>query len=629
MSYYKYAERDADSQVNWGKITRDMTNMLDEQKKLKQDKRDALDKASREYAQKLTDAPMGDSELINRFTTNYANDARQYHLMVDNLLKSGNLDPREYTLMMQNLQTGTQNLFNLSKEYSEQYATARQRLKSNDPNASSQKLEQTLLASIEGYAKLGNHKGYINPTDGSLSLGKVVKGEDGVDKMVSPVSVSELRNRIKSQYDYYNYKETIDKRVNSLPAKIKFKEFESKYGKVMFGEVEDFTQFKDYNNWLNLQTDSMMENQFNISSILTDDLIETSDNKEYFYVSEEFDGDGNVIGYVDARSGEKVGDARTEDMIVIRTNGDSGLRELDFTDKQKERVRDVLKQEMHAQLPYKETFKTRVDPDKPTTEENKQRGIGKAQDTVYSNISQLYYGDESQITEAINNIRGLYPDLVIDRSKDGVTIYNQATGKTENLPFKTAGGDIIPQDQWVRGNANFFLSDKDKIKNINEVAGRNKIDLSKPLSDKTGSGAPTEQVEESVVDAFDRLVREDVPISTDTFVNDEQETTKRNVTNIISSLPGLDGYYTDTEGVFPIDIVTVKNPKGEVVLRFPLDGTEASDNTEIYIKQLYDLSKNATDLDQKAEYTLGKRQKGTRNVEIPGQESDPNKPNLG
>ncbi len=37
MSYYKYAERDADSQVNWGKITRDMTNMLDEQKKLKQE----------------------------------------------------------------------------------------------------------------------------------------------------------------------------------------------------------------------------------------------------------------------------------------------------------------------------------------------------------------------------------------------------------------------------------------------------------------------------------------------------------------------------------------------------------------------------------------------------------------
>ena len=614
MSYYKYAEREASTQVNWGKISRDMTDMLDEQKKLKQDKRDALDKASREYAQKLTDAPMGDSELINNFTTNYANDARQYHLMIDNLLKSGNLDPREYTLMMQNLQTGTQNLFNLSKEYSEQYATAMERLKSEDPNAKSQKLEQTLLASLEGYAKLGNHKGYINPTDGSLSLGKVVKGEDGVDVMESPVSVSELRNRIKSQYDYYNYRETIDKRVNSLPAKIKFKEFESKYGKVIYGEVEDFTQFKDYNDWLNLQTDSMMENQFNISSILTDDIIETSDGKEYFYVSEEFDGDGNVIGYVDARSGEKVGDTRTEDMIVVRTNSQSGLRELDFTKDQKEKVRDVLKQEMHAQLPYKETYKTRVDPDKPTAEDRTRDSIARAQDTVYSNISQLYYGDESQITEAINNIRGLYPDLVINRDKDAVTIYNQSTGKTEKLPFKTEGGDVIPQDQWIKGGANFFLADKDKIKNINEVAGRNKIDLTKPLSEAIGSGAPTEQGEESIPDAFDRVVREEVPISTDTFIDDE-DATRANVTNIISSLPGLQGYTVDTR-VGGSDVVVILNTDSKEVARFPLDNI-TSNEAKDYIKQLYDLSKNATNLDQKAEYTLGKRQKFIRDVKIP------------
>ena len=150
MSYYKYAEGTSESQVNWGKITRDMTTMLREQKQLRQDKRDAIDQASREYAQKLTDAPLGDSELINDFTLSYANNARQYHLMIDNLLKSGMLDPREYTLQMQNLQTGTQNLFNLSKDYSEQYATAMERLKSDDPNMSSQKLEQTLLSSIEG-----------------------------------------------------------------------------------------------------------------------------------------------------------------------------------------------------------------------------------------------------------------------------------------------------------------------------------------------------------------------------------------------------------------------------------------------------------------------------------------------
>ena len=579
-------------------------------------KRDALDKASREYAQKLTDAPMGDSELINNFTLTFADNARQYHLMIDNLLKSGQLDPREYTLQMQNLQTGTQNLFNLSKEYSEQYATAMERLKSEDPNAKSQKLEQTLLASLEGYAKLGNHKGFINPTDGSLSIGKVAKGEDGVDVMESPVSVSELRNRIKSKYDYYNYRDVIDKRVNSLPTKIELKKFDKLYGKQLYGTIEDFTQFKEYNSWLNLQTDSMMENQFNISSILTDDLIETSDNKAYYYVSEQFDGDGNVIGYVDARSGEKVGAARTEDMIVVKTNPQSGLRELDFTDKQKERVRDVLKQEMHAQLPYKEDFKTRVDPDKPTSEDRARQSIANAQDTVYSNIAKLYYGDEIGINEAINNLRGLYPDLVIDRQQDSIQIYNQATGKTESIPFKI-DGKVIPQDQWVKANANFFLSERDKIKNIDEVSGRNKLDLSKKLSESIGSGAPTEQVEESVVDAFDRLIREDIPISADTFVKDDEDATRANVSRIVAQLPGLQGYTVDTTGGFGADVVIINDTEGKEVARFPLDGTEASDNAKSYINTLYNLSNNATLIEEKGAYSQGKRKKAISPVKIP------------
>lgn len=611
MSYYKYAEGSAESQVNWGKITKDMTTMLREQKQLRQDKRDALDQASREYAQKLTDAPLGDSELINDFTLSYANNARQYHLMIDNLLKSGMLDPREYTLQMQNLQTGTQNLFNLSKDYSEQYATAMERLKSDDPNASSQKLEQTLLSSIEGYAKLGNHSAYINPTNGSLSIGKMVKGPDGVDIMEAPVSVAELRNRVKSKYDYFNYKETIDKRVNSLPKKQKIKTLYDKYGK-MIVEVEDFTQFKDLNDFLNLEANSMMENQFNISSLLTDDLIETADGKEYFYVVEETDGQGNVIGYKNAANGESVGNTRGEDMIIIRTNPDSGVRELDFTDTQKDRVREALKREIHAQLPYKETFKQQVRPEKPTSEDNRLRAIGKAQDTVYSNIAKLYYGDEAGINEAINNIRGLYPDLVIQREADNITVYNQSTGKTEKIPFKI-DGKVIPQEQWVKANANFFLSDKDKIKNIDEVAGRNKLDLNRKFSEAEGFGAPTEEVQEGLVDAFDRVMREEIPIATGTFKAGNEEATRVNVSNIVAKLPGLSGYAVDETGIG--NIVVVNDPNGNEVLRFDLDEEFIEKD---FIDALYGLSSNITSTEDKALYTQGKRKKGAVPVKIPG-----------
>lgn len=451
MSYYKYAEGSADSQVNWGKITKDMTTMLREQKQLRQDKRDAIDQASREYAQKLTDAPLGDSELINDFTLSYANNARQYHLMIDNLLKSGMLDPREYTLQMQNLQTGTQNLFNLSKDYSEQYATAMERLKSDDPNASSQKLEQTLLSSIEGYAKLGNHSAYINPTNGSLSIGKMVKGPDGVEMMEAPVSVAELRNRVKSKYDYFNYKETIDKRVNSLPKKQKIKTLYDKYGKMIL-EVEDFTQFKDLNDFLNLEANSMMENQFNISSLLTDDLIETADGKEYFYVVEETDGQGNVIGYKNAANGESVGNTRGEDMIIIRTNPDSGVRELDFTDTQKDRVREALKREIHAQLPYKEVFRQQVKPEKPTPTELQKLKGEEAADKAVNLIGQLYYGTDKEIEAALDYFRDSIGADKVTRTNKGIIVTTiDKEGNVTNTPinFKTSTGELKSQQEFI------------------------------------------------------------------------------------------------------------------------------------------------------------------------------------
>jgi len=463
MSYYKYAEGTSESQVNWGKITRDMTTMLREQKQLRQDKRDAIDQASREYAQKLTDAPLGDSELINDFTLSYANNARQYHLMIDNLLKSGMLDPREYTLQMQNLQTGTQNLFNLSKDYSEQYATAMERLKSDDPNASSQKLEQTLLSSIEGYAKLGNHSAYINPTNGSLSIGKMVKGPDGVEMMEAPVSVAELRNRVKSKYDYFNYKETIDKRVNSLPKKQKIKTLYDKYGK-MIVEVEDFTQFKDLNDFLNLEANSMMENQFNISSLLTDDLIETADGKEYFYVVEETDGQGNVIGYKNAANGESVGKDRGEDMIIIRTNPDSGVRELDFTDTQKDRVREALKREIHAQLPYKETFRQQVKPEKPTPTELKQLKGEEAADKAVNLIGQLYYGTDKEIESALDYFRDSIGADKVTRTNEGIIVTTiDKDGNVTDTPinFKTSTGELKSQQEFIESAGPLLAGETD------------------------------------------------------------------------------------------------------------------------------------------------------------------------
>ena len=235
MTYYKFAERNVDSQINWAEVGKNMTNMLANEVKIREEKKAALDQASRDYAQKLTDAPMGDNELLNNFTLDVADNAKQALLMFDNLLKSGQLNPNDYLKSVQNLNTGTENLFNLSKEYNAQYAETMKRMQDGD----SQQLEQATFASLEGYAKLGNHKAYINPTDGSISLGEMIPGPNGVMQMGKPVSISDLRNRITQKYNKYDVEKRVGEVIGSIQAQTKFIEIENKYG-ISIVEEDDF-----------------------------------------------------------------------------------------------------------------------------------------------------------------------------------------------------------------------------------------------------------------------------------------------------------------------------------------------------------------------------------------------------
>ncbi len=54
---YRYAERDADSQVNWAEVGKNITDMLAETTRLRQEKRDAIDAATREEQNNLANAP--------------------------------------------------------------------------------------------------------------------------------------------------------------------------------------------------------------------------------------------------------------------------------------------------------------------------------------------------------------------------------------------------------------------------------------------------------------------------------------------------------------------------------------------------------------------------------------------
>ena len=106
-SYYKFAERQADSFVNWAEIGKGITDMIQTESQIREDKKAAIDQATRENLKRVAEAPVGAHEGLNTWTLNYADSAREAILLQDRLLKSGGLKLKDYTVMRQNLNDGT------------------------------------------------------------------------------------------------------------------------------------------------------------------------------------------------------------------------------------------------------------------------------------------------------------------------------------------------------------------------------------------------------------------------------------------------------------------------------------------------------------------------------------------
>ncbi len=283
-TFYKYAEREADSYINWGKIGSDISNMLVEQEKIREDKRVALDEASRKFGETLANAPQGENKEMNQWALEYAADAQEARLMQDRLLKSGRLKVKDYTVMRQNINDGTAQAFNLVKEYQAEYGEKMKRLK----EGKSQDLEAWLMAQAEGFGNFEKSKLYINPTDFRVSVAmkkkQIVDGKEVYVMDEDPNSyttVNALRNRIKGTFDKYDATANVGALVDSLGVEINsVQQLGTLYQTGSITETLDITKRKNlpadaqgiimqFEQAETKMLQAQLENPYNTSSILT------------------------------------------------------------------------------------------------------------------------------------------------------------------------------------------------------------------------------------------------------------------------------------------------------------------------------------------------------------------------
>jgi hypothetical protein len=198
-TFYKYQERDLDSQVNYADIGLGISNLITDQLAVRKAKKEAYDDQVRAINQYLDERPIGDEDNVTDWTATYASQMQQKMLANQRAFKNGRVSERDNVIFMQNVQNGTKTMFDLSADYQAEYKDAMERMNAIDPANRSQLAETWMKEQFESFSNFKQTKPIINDKTGMVLLSK--KNENGTFDVVS---ATDMATRIKAKYNYFD-----------------------------------------------------------------------------------------------------------------------------------------------------------------------------------------------------------------------------------------------------------------------------------------------------------------------------------------------------------------------------------------------------------------------------------------
>ena len=98
-TFYKYQERDVDSQVNWADVGSGLSNLVTDQLATRKAKKEAYDDQVRAFNQYLDEHPVGDNENMTEWTASYASQMQQQMLANQRAFKNGQISERDNVVL--------------------------------------------------------------------------------------------------------------------------------------------------------------------------------------------------------------------------------------------------------------------------------------------------------------------------------------------------------------------------------------------------------------------------------------------------------------------------------------------------------------------------------------------------
>jgi hypothetical protein len=450
-TYFKYAERNVDSQINWSEVGKNVVDMLREEDRLREEKKAAIDEASRQFGETLANAPTGDFKSANEWILGYASDASQARLMQDRLLKNGMLKVKDYTIMRQNLNDGTNQMFQVAKEYQDKAAEAMRRYQAGE----SQDTEAWLMEQVQGLSNFKNTKAYINPTNFTVSLaGMTKKIVDGKEVMVMEenpdkyMTVNQLRNRMNVKLDRFDYVGAVDREVNAL-GDFQEADITKVAGLYKMAEIRQVldptnrTRLSDeakktitaYQEWETKMIGAQLSNEYNQLSILTNALDRVPGTQDFYEPT--FDAEL----------------AKTNKKYILLEDDGTGLPKPKFTTEQTEAATEFLRAQTRNALDRKVSIQAASEQQPyPMQQWQYEAGQEGNKDKEIANlIGTLYYGNANDVDAALEYFRDSIPNAKkVTRTDDGVVVlFNN--GEVRDASFKNEDGSIKSLQMFIKG----------------------------------------------------------------------------------------------------------------------------------------------------------------------------------
>ena len=561
MSYYKYVKRDEKSRVDWGAITTNLVDTLREQEADREKQREAIDASSRATGDILSDAPQGENKAANEWILNASSDASQYLMSQNRLLKSGLLDPREFTVNRQNVEDSFKALQDVSKNAQQYYKETMDRIENNESIVGMEGAIQEQLNKFQNWSKT---QAFVNPTNGKISIG-MLNEDGGLSKNASEFSSIEgITNRMRSRYDRYDYSPDLQSWIDGVGKDVRVVR---KKGVLT---LSDASQDAGFQTALDEQVGALVDsNPIRVVSIL-----------------EEL---GLIDGYdIDGEKTTQKGDK----FNVAMKNQNDGIVMPEVTDDMKAKAREFLSGQMLNMLDKEQTP---MPEDRAAQAFNRVRSAGAKDDAaVLDAVGLLYSGSKNDIDSAVKSLAGLNPNIQsIQRTNRGVTVIYK-DGKTSDLPFYKTDGDgnviagpefLIDGRNWTTGAAGLITGITEK--NYNKIAEESSWN---PMYDEFTVAKVFEPYDESEAtfgfsygttakDPLKAVQDIKAGVTAELFASDDEATVANSVSEVVSKL----GF--NVEGVGRIrDVIKVTNPvTGESVEIRTSDSETAKNNLLSFI----------------------------------------------